>query len=759
MAITLADAVVNITGDDGPLGPVFQRVNQKTQTFVGGLAGSILKLGTGAVIAGVGATVTAVGAIGTAAFGASSQVDEAAKKIESQLGGMQTGAHDFGELIKEVYGNNFGDSIADVGQALADTSQNMDRFGEMSDEELRNATERALALRDAFDIDVGESTNAANALMENFGLSADEAFDFVQSGLQNGLNSSGDFLDTIGEYSVQFADADATAAEFFSVMDTGLQSGMLGTDKAADLFKEFRLRIQDGSDSTAEALASIGLSVDDIMQGLDDGSLTVMDVFSDVQRGINSADSETDAFQAGVALMGSQFEDLGKSAVGAIDPLALTMEDISSLQSDINTQYDTWGSFVEGMKRKAQVGLMPLGDMLLTMAESTMPLIEDAFAWFEETLVPMLETGAQKVQEFLDTFLGKIEDGQSPLDAFKDTLNEFLPPEVVENLRGFAEFVSKVREFLEKHGDKLLEVLLGVGAALAAFSIISTVVGWIGGLITAVGTISAAFTASGGVIAGIVALLGGPVTIVIAAVAGAIGLFAAAWAGDWGGIRSTLDIAWQAIKAIWNAMVEWVQETLMPKIREFRDKWRDEWWPAIQEAVEAAWSKIQEIWTSIQEGFDIIKEKVRETWQKWQENWDKIKEKVIEVAEPITTFVDKIKDFADWLRSNVLKLSWDFGSMPDWVQTLINFLRGGGGGGGATTSSVQSSMGIQAFAGLTAGGAMLPAAASPGLTVVFHRGAIDARGAAPGVENGIESAVRRVLREEGRRAENMMRGR
>ncbi len=47
--------------------------------------------------------------------------------------------------------------------------------------------------------------------------------------------SSGDFLDTIGEYSVQFAEGGASAVEFFSAMMT---NDMADTDKLAEYIAE-----------------------------------------------------------------------------------------------------------------------------------------------------------------------------------------------------------------------------------------------------------------------------------------------------------------------------------------------------------------------------------------------------------------------------------------------------------------------------------------------------------------------------------------
>lgn len=383
MAMTLADAVVRITGDDSPLKPTFDSVKSRTNGLVSSVGSKIATLGTAAVIGGVVAAGAAIAGIGVAAFSAAMDVDTATAQLQTRLGLTEERAAELGDVITQVYGNNFGQSIDDVGQAVGTVSEQMDRFGQMTAQELQTATETALALRDAFGTDVAESTNAANTLMENFGLTADEAFTFIQAGMERGLNASGDFLETIGEYSNQFADGGADAGQFFSILDTGLAGGIHGTDRAADLFKEFRLRIQDGSDSTAEALNNLGLDADAMAAAFADGSLTAADAFSMVQGAMAETEDQNLAFQSGVALMGSQFEDLGESAAAGLDPMALSMEDIAEGVGDLGAQYDTIPQRVEGMKRRVTAALIPVGEALLPVGESIVGLVERATPYLE----------------------------------------------------------------------------------------------------------------------------------------------------------------------------------------------------------------------------------------------------------------------------------------------------------------------------------------------------------------------------------------
>lgn len=347
-------------------------------SWANGLAGTMKGLVGGAVLGGVTALGGAVVGIGTAAFSAASDFDAAQKKIQSQLGLTEEQAAKAGQAVQDVFKNNFGTSIEDVAQSVAEVELAFAKLGGAGSD-LQSATESALALRDAFGIQVVESTEAAAELMDKFGLSSEQAFNFIATGFQKGLNSSDDFLDSITEYSTQFSNGGADAAQFFSILQTGLQAGSLGTDKAADAFKEFRLRINDGSTLTAQGLTMLGINVEQFTKQLADGSLSTADAFDLVLNKLREIEDPTLRMQAGVALIGTQFEDLGDSAVAALSLTATSLDDMVGATDKLQKQYATIPSFFEGLRRRALVAITPIGTALLGAFNEALPSIE---AWF-----------------------------------------------------------------------------------------------------------------------------------------------------------------------------------------------------------------------------------------------------------------------------------------------------------------------------------------------------------------------------------------
>lgn len=452
--------------------------------WAGKLGGAVGGLIQGAVMIGATAVVAGVLSIGTAAFDVSSQVNAAAGDMAASLGLPTEEAREFAEVARKVYGNNFADSVTDAADAVGTIAKQMDLAA--NDPALQTMTENAFRLRDAFGTDVNESVDAAKTLMENFGLSGQEAFDMLAAGYQSGLDRSGDFLDTIGEYSVQFAEGGASAVEFFSALDTGLQGGMLGTDKAADAFKEFRVRIQDGSTLTADSLAMIGLSADEITSGLANGSITVKDAWDLVQRSLATTTDSAVQFQAGVGLIGSQFEDLGAKTILAMDLTEDWAEGGISSISSLDAQYNTFGDAAEGMWRRLVVSVSPFTDKLLELVNDAMPSVMDAFDKFDAAVGPTME-GIGSTINTVVTFVNDLwsqfgsaidEDAIGPLEYWQDWADKNLP--MVETL--FNNILTAIQGFWALFGDDILHIV--DNTFNTAWTIIDTVMKTIGDIIT-----------------------------------------------------------------------------------------------------------------------------------------------------------------------------------------------------------------------------------------------------------------------------------
>jgi hypothetical protein len=378
---------------------------------LGSLAGSLTTIGglaAGGVIAGFGAA-------GVAAFSFASEAQQGVNDLQASLGVTRAEAEELGDVAQSVFADNWGSGLSDVNASIITVRQQMRG---LNDEDLSGATASALALRDTFGVDVAESTNAANTLMQQFGLSQQQAFDFITKGFQTGLNASDDFLASIGEYSPQFAGMEADAGQFFSALETGISGGMLGTDKVADLFKETRLRISEETDATREALTAIGINADQFYADLRSGALTGIDAFSQIQDGLRNTVDPIAQNTAAVALMGTQWEDLGAAAVLGVDIGTASIEDMAGATDSLNAKYNNLGAVFEGVRRRALVAIAPIGEELLGVANEIMPQVDAGFTWFEGVLPGLMErvgTGARQMGDAVRGGLAWLTDTGLPL--------------------------------------------------------------------------------------------------------------------------------------------------------------------------------------------------------------------------------------------------------------------------------------------------------------------------------------------------------
>ena len=181
------EVVYHIRGDNSKLPDDLKNAEK----IIGDSADKVEKAALGAIKA-IGAAASAAAAagtaIGTAAVKSADDLDKAVKRVASATGEGAAAAEKYSEVIKGVYGDNFGENFDDIAASISTITQNL---GEMDAEPLEKITESAYALQDAFDMDVAETSRAAKAMVENFGIAAEDAFDYIAKGAQDGLDYSG----------------------------------------------------------------------------------------------------------------------------------------------------------------------------------------------------------------------------------------------------------------------------------------------------------------------------------------------------------------------------------------------------------------------------------------------------------------------------------------------------------------------------------------------------------------------------------------
>lgn len=298
---------------------------------------------------------TGAGAMLSVLAGSMEEYDDAMARAKVSTGANADELERFGNVTENLWDKGIGQSIGEVAEAVVLASKKMKTANEDS---LVLAAGSALSIQRVFGDDTSKVISAAAELVKKFGLTYEESFDFITEGYQRGLDASGDFLDSILEYSVQFSNAEADAGQFFSVLETGLQGGVLGTDKAADMFKEFSIRIVDGSKTTQEALGQLGINAQAFVRQITDGNITRAEAFDIITKKLAGLDSQVIQSQAGAGLLGTQFEDLGNKAALGVDTARTKISDLKGAASGLEDQYNTLGKEIDRAMRHLRTSMV-----------------------------------------------------------------------------------------------------------------------------------------------------------------------------------------------------------------------------------------------------------------------------------------------------------------------------------------------------------------------------------------------------------------
>lgn len=296
------------------------------------------------------------------------ETDKAYDNFQAKTGTASEAMGEFEDVMTELYKNNYGESLDDIANAMAEIKQ---QTQETDPSKLQDLTKNALVLRDTFDFDVKESMRAVNMLTEQFGITGDEAFNLIVQGAQKGLDKNGDLLDTINEYSVHYKQLGYDSDDFFNSLVNGTESGTFSVDKLGDAMKEFGIRVKDTASSTDEGFKLVGLNANTMRKEFAKGGESAQKATEKTLKALFDMDDRVKQNQAGVALFGTMWEDLGVEGVkalmntnGELDKTKKSMEELDAVK------YDNVAS------KFTQIGRTIQTDLLLPLAEKLLPKLE-----------------------------------------------------------------------------------------------------------------------------------------------------------------------------------------------------------------------------------------------------------------------------------------------------------------------------------------------------------------------------------------------
>ncbi len=440
---------------------------------ISGIAGGLKAIGPAAAVAtgglavvatGAVATTVAVAAIGVGVLNVAKDTDQASKQIAASLGiSAPEAAEKYNKSLQAIFVDNPQAQFGEIAEAIALTQRALDGVSPAGVEQVAGD---ALKISKQFGEDLPKTIGATEQLIEQFGLTGQQATDLLAFGLQN--ISADDLIDSIGEFSGTFAQQGFSAEEFFSSMISGAAGGVLGVDKASDAVKEFNIRFTEGNKSLKDSFTTLGLSFDGLTSQVNTGALSQADVYKKVIGRIKEVDLGLVENRAAVAGLGTQFEDLGPKAVAALDLDAINLDDVIGAIDKLDERFNNLGDAFTSIKRGALVALAPIGEVILKLANSIVPKIKAGF----EAVRPSIEAFAARIVpaiEFASDALGRLSKSfggaATSASLFEKTLNGTAT--VIEAIAGGIEILARAAETFR-------QILAFAKAGAAAFgSVIS----------------------------------------------------------------------------------------------------------------------------------------------------------------------------------------------------------------------------------------------------------------------------------------------
>lgn len=317
-------------------------------------------------------------------------LETAQRQLQASTGATAGEMQQYKSVMEDLHNNNYGDDINDVAQSMALVKQ---YTGELDPSKLESMTENGIAMRDVFDMDLSETIRGVDGLVENMGVTSEEAFDLMARGAQNGLNKSGELADNIAEYSQLWGQAGFSAQEMFAILDNGLQSGAYNLDKVNDFVKEFGISLADGR--IEENLSAFSNKTQSLFYQWKQGKTSTKDVFYSVINDISTATNKQEMLTLASNTWSALGEDNAMKVITSLNETNTAYDNVKGTMESIkDIKYDTLESRFQqlGKKFQTQVGV--------PIAEEVLPKLEDGLDTVIENmdkLVPAMEAAAAGV--------------------------------------------------------------------------------------------------------------------------------------------------------------------------------------------------------------------------------------------------------------------------------------------------------------------------------------------------------------------------
>ena len=326
--------------------------------------------------------------IGTNALEAYSDTENAVTKVNAYFGETGQAAEQSASVIKAVYSAGVGESMDAVASAVLMVKKNL---ADLSETDLTNLTQQVITLEELYGIDMNETLRGVNSLMQQYGLTAQEAMDYIVVGTQNGLDKTNELGDNLSEYAGKFSQAGYSASEYFQLLDNGLKNGAYNLDKVNDAINEVTTRLVDGT--IGESIGSFSTRTQELFASWQNGGATQKQVIDSIVADIGNCTNQQEALNLAALAFGTMAEDGNLKFITSLTSVGSTYDSVKGSAQGMFDATTTPMQQMEANTRKLQQALVPLGQKLAELANAILPplvaVITTIGGWFERLPGPV----------------------------------------------------------------------------------------------------------------------------------------------------------------------------------------------------------------------------------------------------------------------------------------------------------------------------------------------------------------------------------
>ena len=306
--------------------------------------------------------------VGDKAVSAYAETETAVSKVNAYFGETGEAAEASAEIVKNVYGSGVGQSMDAVAEAVIMVKKNL---GDLGDTDLTNLTKQALTLEELYGIDMNETLRGVNSLMKQYGLTAQEAMDYIVRGTQNGLDKTNELGDNLSEYAGKFEQAGYSASEYFQLLQNGLEGGAYNLDKVNDAINEVTTRLADGT--IGDSIDLYSQKTQSLFLAWQNGEATQKQVIDSIVADIGNCTSQQEALNMAAQAFGTMAEDGNLKFITSLTSVGETYDSVAGSAENLFSQTQTPMQEMESNTRKLQQALVPLGEKIVELANVVLP--------------------------------------------------------------------------------------------------------------------------------------------------------------------------------------------------------------------------------------------------------------------------------------------------------------------------------------------------------------------------------------------------